>query len=108
MSRTRALLVAGTVAIVAFATIGQVSHDHHVSAGGYASDALPLLGAWWALALAGRGFLTTWLLGVIAGVAIRAVALGHLHWNQLTFLVVALAFNGLIAWPIWWKLRPAT
>ena len=85
------------MAILAFATIGQLSHDHHVSVGGYAADALPLLGGWWALALAGRGFLTTWLLGVTAGVAIRAATLGHLHWNQLTFLGVALVFVGLVA-----------
>lgn len=93
------------MAILAFATIGQLSHEHHVSLGGYASDALPLLGGWWALALRGRGFVTTWLLGITAGVAIRAVALGHLHWNQLTFLLVALVFTGLLAWPVWWKLR---
>ena len=68
--------------------------------GGYAADALPLLGAWWALALAGRGFVTTWLVGVIAGVAIRAIALGHLHWNQLTFLAVALVFVGAVASPV--------
>jgi hypothetical protein len=80
-----------------FATIGQLSHDGHLSAGGYASDALPLLGAWWALALAGRGFVTTWLVGVTAGVAIRAAVLGHLHWNQLEFLAVALVFVGAVA-----------
>ena len=27
------------MAILAFATIGQLSHDHHVSLGGYAADA---------------------------------------------------------------------
>ena len=66
---------------------------------------MPLLGAWWALALAGRGFVTTWLVGVTVGVAIRAVALGHLHWNQLTFLAVALVFVGAVAWPVTWLAR---
>jgi hypothetical protein len=28
------------------------------------------------------------------------VALGHYHWDQLTFLLVALVFVGLIAWPV--------
>jgi hypothetical protein len=93
------------VAILTFATIGQLSHDHHVSLGGYTSDALPLLVAWFAVAYATRRFLVTWLAGVTAGVAIRAIALGHLHWNQLTFLLVALVFIGLIAWPVWWRVR---
>ncbi len=93
----RNLLVAGTVAILAFATIGQLSHDHHVSLTGYAADALPLLAGWWAVAFATRRFVPTWLVGVTVGVALRAVALGHYHWNQLTFLLVALVFVGLFA-----------
>jgi Protein of unknown function (DUF3054). len=93
----RRLLVAGTVAILAFATIGQFQHDHHVSLGGYAADALPLLAGWWAFAFATRRFVPTWFGGVTVGVAIRAVALGHYRWNQLTFLLVALAFVGLFA-----------
>jgi len=68
-----------------------------VTAGGYAADSLPFLGAWWALALAGRGFLATWLVGVTAGVAVRALALGHHGWNQLSFLAVALVFIGALA-----------
>ena len=31
------------------------------------------------------------------GVVIRMVALGHYHWNQLTFLLVALVFVGVVA-----------
>ena len=89
--------MSGTVAIAAFATIGQLSHDHHVSAGGYAADALPLLAGWWAAAFATQRFVPTWLAGVTVGVAIRAVVLGHYHWNQLTFLLVALVFVGLFA-----------
>jgi Protein of unknown function (DUF3054) len=91
------LAVAGTVAILLFATIGQLSHDHHVSLGGYAADALPLLASWLVVArLTGR-FLPTWLIGVTIGVAIRMVVLGHYHWNELAFLAVALVFIGAFA-----------
>jgi hypothetical protein len=93
------------VAIVAFATIGQLSHDHHVSLGGYAADALPLLVAWIAVAYATRRFVPTWLAGVTLGVVARTIALGHYHWNELVFLLVALIFVGLIAWPTLWLAR---
>jgi hypothetical protein len=85
------------VAIIAFATIGQLSHDHHVSLGGYAADALPLLIAWFAVAYATRRFLPTWLVGVTLGVVARMIALGHYRWDQLTFLLVALIFVGGLA-----------
>jgi hypothetical protein len=68
-----------------------------VSLGGYTADAVPLLAGWFAVAYATQRFLPTWLLGVTLGVAIRMVALHHYHWNQLTFLVVALVFIGGIA-----------
>jgi hypothetical protein len=90
---------------LAFATIGQLSHDHHVSMGGYAADALPLLVGWFAVAYATRRVLPTWLLGVTLGVAARMIALGHYHWNELVFLLVALIFVGLIAWPTLWLAR---
>ena len=96
------------MAILAFATIGQLSHDHHVSLGGYAADALPLLVAWFAVAYATRRFIPTWLVGVTLGVAVRMIALGHYHWDQLTFLLVALVFVGLIAWPAQWLARGRT
>ena len=101
----KALAIAGTVAIVCFATIGQLSHEGHVSLTGYASDALPLLAAWLAVARATRRFLPTWLAGVGLGVAIRMVALGHYRWSELSFLAVALAFIGLFALPVWWRMR---
>jgi hypothetical protein len=94
------LAVAGTIAILLFATIGQLSHDHGVSAGGYAADALPLLGAWLVMArLTGR-FLPTWLVGVTVGVLIRVVVLGHYRWNEFAFLAVALVFVGAVAWAV--------
>jgi hypothetical protein len=37
---------------------------------------------------------------VTLGVGARMVALGHYHWDQLTFLLVALVFVGVIAWPV--------
>ena len=87
----------GVVAILLFATIGQLSHHGGVTAGGYAADALPLLGCWLAAAWATRRFVPTWLVGVTAGVAIRMVVLSHYRWNELAFLCVAVAFVGAVA-----------
>ncbi len=95
------LALAGALAILVFATIGQLSHEHHVSLAGYAADAVPLLCGWFVLAwLTGR-FVPTWLGGVTIGVVIRMIVLGHYHWNELAFLTVALVFIGLVAWPVW-------
>ena len=102
------LAIAGTVAIVAFATIGQLSHEGGVSLGGYAADLLPLLASWLAVAYVTRRFLPTWLIGVTLGVAIRMVVLGHYHWNQLSFLAVALVFVGAVAWATRGLLRTST
>jgi hypothetical protein len=93
----RGLAWAGVVAILLFATIGQLSHHGGVTAGGYAADALPLLGCWLAAAWTTRRFVTTWLLGVTGGVAIRMVVLSHYRWNELAFYCVALAFVGAVA-----------
>jgi hypothetical protein len=95
------LALAGVVAILLFATIGQLSHDGGVSAGGYAADALPLLGAWLAVAWRAGRFLPTWLVGVTAGVAIRMVVLSHYRGNELAFLAVALVFVGAVAFAAW-------
>ena len=91
------LALAGAVAIVVFATIGQLSHEGGVSAGGYAADVVPLLGCWLAAAWWTRRFVPTWLLGVVGGVAIRMVVLGHYRWRELSFLAVALGFVGALA-----------
>jgi hypothetical protein len=91
------LALSGVVAIVVFATIGQLSHHGGVSAGGYAADTLPFIGAWLAFAWWTRRFVPTWLLGVTAGVAIRAVVLSHYRWRELSFLVVALVFVGALS-----------
>ena len=86
-------------AILLFVTIGQLSHHAHVTVGGYAEDALPFVGAWLAAfrVFAGR-FLPTWLVGVTVGVAIRAVALSHYRWSELSFWLVALAFIGAVGY----------
>jgi hypothetical protein len=91
------LALAGVVAIVVFATIGQLSHHGGVSAGGYAADTLPLAGAWVAIAWRTGRFVPTWLGGVTAGIAIRALILGHERWSELSFLCVALAFVGAVS-----------
>jgi hypothetical protein len=66
---------------------------------------VPLLAGWFFGAYATRRFLPTWLLGVTLGVAIRMVALGHYQGDQLTFLLVALVFVGLVAWPVAWAVK---
>jgi hypothetical protein len=90
------------VALVAFAVVGLLSHRGGVSGSGLARDALPLLGGWFAAAallhlydrpsplrLAG-----TWLVGVSAGVVVRALVLGHTQvGREAAFLAVSLAFS---------------
>lgn len=94
--RRRAL--ADTVAILAFATIGQLSHHGQVSTHGYAGDALTLLAGWFIAFAIFRGrFVPTWLTGVVLGVVIRMVALGHYHWNQLAFFTTTLVIVGVLA-----------
>jgi hypothetical protein len=56
-----------------------------------------LLVAWFAVAYATGRFIPAWLLGVTLGVIARMIVLGHYHWDQLTFLLVALVFVGAVA-----------
>lgn len=98
--RPPALLASSdALAIVVFATVGLISHDHGLSATGYARDALPILGTWFATAVVLRTYVVqrpsrlvaTWAIAVPAGVLIRALALGRsLDGKEATFLVVAL------------------
>jgi hypothetical protein len=82
-------------------TIGLASHGKSFSAGSYARDLLPLLGCWFAAALAfglyrrpsRRAFVATWLVGIAAGVGVRALVVSDASGEQLTFLAVALAFT---------------
>ena len=103
--RARRLAAADLIAIVLFAAIGQLSHHGGVSAAGFARDALPLLAGWLvAAALFGayrrrdrRSLLSTWLVGMTAGVALRAVVLGRsANGHEASFLVVALVFTLLL------------
>ncbi len=89
-------------AIVAFAVVGLFSHHGTASASGLARDALPLLGGWFAAALAFRLYtrpsparlLATWAVGIAAGVLVRALVLGRaLNGHEGAFLGVALAFT---------------
>jgi hypothetical protein len=89
------------LAIVAFATVGLLSHRHALSASGYAEDALPLLGGWFAAGALFRlyrgggrtALVATWAVGVPVGVVVRALVLGHAV--SVAFLVVSLVFVGL-------------
>jgi hypothetical protein len=101
----RSLVLADAVALILFATLGQLSHDGGVSAAGYARDALPLMAGWFATALAlrtyarpgRRVFLQTWAIGVTGGVLLRAAVLGrHLGGDQLAFLITSLVFTLLL------------
>jgi hypothetical protein len=95
---TRRYAAADALAIVVFATIGQLSHHGRVSAHGFADDALPLLAGWFAASAVFRGrFFPTWLAGVSAGVLLRAALLGHWYAKELAFWVVALVFVGFFA-----------
>lgn len=89
---------ADAAAILVFATIGQLSHHGGVSVGGYAGDALPLLGGWFAASWAlGSRFIPTWLAGTTLGVLARALVLDHWYAKELAFWLVSLVFLGLFA-----------
>jgi len=101
---SRAQAVADGLALLAFVTVGLLSHDHGLTATGYARDALPLLAGWYgAAALFGlyrRGgwpaLLLTWAVGIPAGVVVRALVLGRsASGEEAAFLGVALVFIGL-------------
>ena len=92
-------IAADAVAIVVFATVGLLSHDKGLGPAGYARDVLTIGGGWLLVARATglyaaptmRRYLTTWFLGVTAGVAVRAIALGrNFDGKELSFLIVAL------------------
>ena len=99
--------LADALAVVAFVTVGLLSHDHTLSLTGYARDLLPLLAGWFAAAALFRlyrgggrssylSLLATWLVGVPLGVGIRALVLGRSpDGKEAAFLGVALAFTGL-------------
>ena len=86
------------LAILVFATIGQLSHHGHVSLTGYAEDALPFLAGWFVAYRVFHGrFVPTWLAGVTLGVLLRAALLSHWYAKELAFYAVSLVFLGALA-----------
>ena len=85
-------------ALVVFVAVGVATHD--ASVGAFFRDAACVLGGWFAVAMAvglyrGRGWrrlVATWLVGVSAGVLVRAAFVGHVAYD---FWGVALAFTAL-------------
>ncbi|HZO96167.1 MAG TPA: DUF3054 domain-containing protein [Gaiellaceae bacterium] len=97
----RTALTSDTLALLAFVTVGLVSHHGGLSAAGYARDALPIVGCWLLAAGASdlyrrprpRALLATWLGGVTGGVLVRALAVRRLDGDDAVFLGVALCFT---------------
>ncbi len=92
-------MTADVLAIVIFATIGLLAHNRDLGISGYARDVLTIGGSWLVVARSTglyrsptmRHFLTTWFVGVTAGVAVRAIVLGRaVDGKELSFLIVAL------------------
>jgi len=94
-------VVADVVALLVFVTIGLATHHGGISAGAYARDALAFCGCW---LLAGgafdlykrpsvRAFLGTWIVGVTAGVLVRALVRWHIDGGDAVFLAIALGFT---------------
>jgi hypothetical protein len=97
----RTAVVADVLALIAFVTVGLWNHKGGLSASGYARDVLPIGGCW--LVAAGafdlykrprwRALLATWLVGVTAGVLVRALVLWRVEGDDAVFLAVALCFS---------------
>ena len=101
----RAVVTSDAVALVLFAVIGVLSHDHRLSFLRLLSDAGPIGGGWFvAAALFGayrrpgwRTLLPTWLAGVTGGVLVRAGILGRaVDGKQAAFLVTTLIITLLL------------
>lgn len=83
-------------ALLVFVVVGVLNHG--ASVGAFVRDALCILGAWFAVAVVLRlyvrggrwRFAATWLVGVSAGVLVRAAIVGHV---AVDFWGVALGFT---------------
>jgi hypothetical protein len=83
---------------VVFVVVGVLTHG--ASAGAFARDLLCILGGWFAAAAVLRLYRrgtwwrlgATWLVGISAGVLVRAAIVGHVAYD---FWGVALAFTAL-------------
>lgn len=89
-------------AIVLFAIIGVLSHDHRLTFLHVLRDAGPIGGAWAVAALGfglyrrpgWRSFLPTWAAACVAGVLVRAGILGRdIDGRQASFLVTTLVVS---------------
>jgi hypothetical protein len=97
--------VLDAAALVAFAAIGMLSHDGALFLAGFVRDALPLLAAWFAVAVAVgtyrrpsvRRLILTWAIAVPLAVLVRGIALGrHADSMQAAFLATSMAFTLLL------------
>jgi hypothetical protein len=97
----RTAVAADVVALLVFVTIGLFNHHGGVSAADYARDAIPIVGCW---LLAGgafdlykrpraRALVGAWLVGVTAGILVRALLRWHVDGGDGVFLAVALCFT---------------
>jgi hypothetical protein len=112
------LAVGDVIAVSLFAPIGLLSHDEGITLAGLARNVLPvaigfiaaalLVGTWrrpgW------KTLVPAWLLGITAGVFVRAAILGHGYGKTtFTFLAVTLVVTGLLlaAWRagVWFLAR---
>ena len=97
----RTAVAADLLALFAFVTVGLFNHHGGVSTTGYARDIPPIAACW--LIAAGafdlykrpsrRALLATWLVGVTAGVLVRALVRWRLDGGDAVFLPVALCFS---------------
>jgi len=86
------------VALLVFVVVGVLNHG--ASAGAFVRDALCILAGWFAAAAVVRLYtrggprrlVVTWLMGISAGVLVRAAIVGHL---AVDFWGVALGFTAL-------------
>ncbi|HEX9376680.1 MAG TPA: DUF3054 domain-containing protein [Actinomycetota bacterium] len=103
------LALGDAVAIVLFAVIGLASHREGETAAGLVRNAGPVLAGFLAAALAVgtyrrpgvRTLAAAWILGVPAGVLLRAAILGHGYGTKtFTFMAVTVIVTGLLlaAW----------
>jgi hypothetical protein len=97
----RTAVASDLLALVAFVTIGLLNHDGGISATGYARDLAPI-GCCWLLAAGAfdlyrrprwSALLATWVVGVTAGVLVRALVLWRVDEDDAVFLSVALGFT---------------
>jgi len=97
----RTAVASDLVALALFVTVGLLNHHGSVSATGYARDLLPI-GACWLIAGGAfdlyrrprvRALAGTWLVGVTAGILVRALVLWRLDGGDAAFLGVALCFT---------------